>query len=100
MRLFSTLAIASAVVLATSASATPFTTTSPTGGVLPSSVTAVGGVVIDLTGANGNRVVSQVAAGTEYVGSPDATNNPLLFATQNGFDSSVVAALGGGITAP
>lgn len=82
-----------------SASATPFTTTSPTGGALPSAVSAVGGIVVDLTGASGNRIVSQVAANTEFVGSPSAGSFPLLFGTQNGFDATVVSTLGGGITA-
>lgn len=77
--------------------ATPLTSTSPTGGALPSSVSAVGGIVVDLTGANGNRIVSQVAASTEFIGWPTDAN--LVFGTQNGFDSSVVAALGGGISA-
>lgn len=79
--------------------ATPLTVTSPTGGALPSGVSAVGGIVVDLTGSNGNRVVSQVAASTEYIGSPLASQNPLLFGTQSGFSSSVVSALGGGISA-
>lgn len=83
----------------TAAHATPFTFTSPTGGVLPAGVSEVGGIVVDLTGANGTRVVSQVAASTEYVGSPPSSQNPLTFGTQTGFTPSVVSSLGGGITA-
>jgi hypothetical protein len=79
--------------------ATPLTVTSPTGGAVPSTVSAVGGIVVDLTGANGTRVVSQVAASTEYVGFPDASENPLLFGTQTGFTSSIISQLGGGISA-
>lgn len=61
-------------------------------------MTAVGGIVVDLTGANGNRIVSQVAASTEFVGQPSAGVCPLLFGAQNGFDAATGAALGGGIT--
>src|SRR4051812_14081315 len=47
-----------------------FTTTSPTGGgqALPSGVTEVGGIVLDLVGTNGVRVVSQLPASSLYVG--------------------------------
>lgn len=83
---------------ASGAFATAFTVASPAGGTLPSNVTPVGGIVVDLVGANGNRVVSQVAASTEFVGSPGAAAYPLLFGTQMGFTSSVVSALGGGIS--
>lgn len=81
------------------AQATPFTNTSPTGGVLPSAVSTVGGIVVDLTGTNGTRVVSQVAASTEFVGQPNASVYPLLFGTQAGITPSVVSSLGGGISA-
>ena len=92
-------AVAGAALLsAGTAWATPFTVTSPTGGALPSSVSAIGGIVLDLTGANGNRVVSQVAASTEFVGSPDASAYPLLFGTQTGFTPATVTALGGGLS--
>ncbi len=76
--------------------ATPFTITSPTGGAVPSSVSSVGGIVVDLTGTNGNRVISQVAASTEFEGWP--TVSSLLFGTQTGYDSTVISALGGGIS--
>lgn len=76
--------------------ATPLTTTSPTGGALPSGVTAVGGIVADLTGTNGNRIVSQVAASTEFIGNAPAVST-FVFGTQSGFDASVVNQLGGGI---
>ena len=92
VRLLATLSL----IAATSAAfATAFTVGSPAGGVLPSNVTAVGGIVVDLVGRNGNRVVSQVAADTEFIGYPSV--NPQLFGTQTGFNSSVVNALGGGI---
>jgi hypothetical protein len=94
------LAIVSAGLLfASPANATVFTRTSPTGGLLPAGVTEIGGLVLDLTGANGARVVSQVAASSLYVGSPSSSENPLLIGTQTGFTPAVIAALGGGLSA-
>ena len=81
-----------------SAGATTFTLTSPTGGALPSGVTAVGGIVIDLQGLGGSRVISQVAASSEYTGTVPTATNPLTFGTQTGFTPAIVAALGGGIS--
>jgi hypothetical protein len=100
MKRYMSMAIVSAgLVLASSASATVFTRTSPTGGLLPGGVTEIGGLVLDLTGANGVRVVSQVAASSLYVGSPSSSENPLLIGTQTGFTPAVIAALGGGLNA-
>ena len=85
------------------AHATPFTVNSPAGGNLPSGATAIGGVVLDLVGLNGVRVVSQLAASSLFVGfcdsgSPGSFNgNPCTIGIQGGFDSSVTGALGGGI---
>ena len=79
--------------------AIPETRTSPTGGTLPAAVTEVGGIVLDLTGANGVRVVTQLAASSLFVGSPLASNNPLLIGTQTGFDAGILSALGGGLSA-
>ena len=95
---FNTLILASiaAMAVATSATATPFTRTSPNGGLLPAAVTEVGGIVLDLKGANGNRVVSQLSAASLHVGFANG-NNPLLIGTQSGFNAATVAALGGGI---
>ncbi len=82
------------------------TTTSPTGGPLPAGVTAVGGLVVDLEGSNGNRVVSQLAASQMYRGFADfsenpvagvAPGNPLLIGTQTGFSPAVISGLGGGL---
>ena len=92
------LAATSLIAFSSGAIATTFTVTSPAGGTLPSNVTAVGGIVVDLIGANGTRVVSQVAASSEYIGTAPASQYPLLFGTQTGFNSSVVGALGGGIS--
>jgi hypothetical protein len=84
-------------VIASAASATPFTTTSPTNGgqLLPAGVTQVGGIVFDMIGLNGARVVSQLAASTLYVGFSGA-NNPLTIGTQTGFTAGVLSNLGGG----
>lgn len=90
-------------MLASSAAATPFTTTSPTGGPLPAGVTVIGGIVFDLTGANGARVVSQLPASSLFEGfADDGTpiafrGNPLTIGSQSGFNSSITGALGGGL---
>ena len=107
MKSYLKLAAISALFAASSvAYGTPTTENSPTGGSLPAGVTKVGGLVVDLKGANGTRVVSQLAASQMYRGFADSSQNPvagvsagnpLLFGTQNGYDSSVIAALGGGI---
>ena len=100
------LALAATALFAAGAAQAQNTTTSPTGGALPTGVSKVGGVVVDLTGANGNRVVSQLAASALFVGysydpatKPGTANgNPLIFGTQTGYTPAVVATLGGGIT--
>lgn len=74
---------------------TPTTTTSPTGGPLPSGVTAVGGIVADLLGLNGTRIVTQLSAASLFQGF--ASTDPLTIGTQTGFSPAVIAALGGGI---
>lgn len=91
-------AVALALGLATGAvGATPFTSTSPSGGALPSGVGAIGGIVIDLIGANGNRVVAQTAASTLFNGSTSIIG-PTVIGTQTGFTPAVLGALGGGLT--
>jgi hypothetical protein len=96
----------SALALSSVAHATPETTNSPTGGTLPAAVTQVGGLVVDLKGTNGARVVGQLAASQMYRGFADvsenpvsgvASGNPLLFGTQTGFTAAVLNALGGGL---
>jgi hypothetical protein len=67
-----------------------------TRGTLPTAVSEVGGIVLDLIGANGTRVVTQLAASTLFTGF--ATANPFTIGTQSGFSPTVVAALGGGIS--
>jgi len=68
-----------------------------TRGSLPSGVSEVGGIVLDLTGTNGTRVVTQAAANTLYTGTFSPVN-PITIGTQTGFSPSVIAALGGGIS--
>ena len=99
-------ASAVALIYSVPAYASDETRDSPTGGPLPAGVTEVGGIVVDMMGANNTRVVSQLAASELYRGyanysenpvSGVATGNPLLFGTQTGYDSSVLDQLGGGI---
>lgn len=66
-----------------------------TAGTLPSGVSSIGGIVVDLIGLNNARVVSQLAASSLHVGYANA--NPLTIGSQTGFGSSVTDALGGGI---
>ena len=84
-------------LIAGSASATPFTTTSPTnmGQLLPVGVTEIGGIVLDMIGTNNTRIVSQLAASSLFVGFSAA--NPFTIGTQTGFSAAVMAALGGGL---
>ncbi|MCU0892192.1 MAG: hypothetical protein MUE77_10710 [Sandarakinorhabdus sp.] len=85
----------SALTFAASAGATSFTRTSPSGGALPGGVTEVGGIVLDLKGANGVRVVSQLAASSLFSGF--ANGNPQVIGTQTGFTAATLSALGGGL---
>ena len=86
------------------AQATTFTRNSPAGGTLPSGVTEIGGVVVDLIGSNHNRVVSELPASDLFVGycdggTPSSYNgNPCTIGIQTGFTSAVTDALGGGIS--
>ena len=88
------LGLVTSLALTSAATATTFTRTSPTGGLLPGAVTEVGGLVFDLKGLNGVRVVTQIAASSLYTGFADA--NPLRFGSQSGF-APVLGALGGGL---
>lgn len=79
---------------------TTLTMTSPTtGGALPTGVTAVGGIVLDLVGLNGVRVVAQVSAASLFNGvfSP-ADGNPSLIGVLGGLSPQVLAQLGGGLS--
>lgn len=103
LKLFKHGAVLPAVIVAVGgagvqASATTFTRLSPTSeGNVPASVSEVGGIVTDIVGLNGTRVVSQVSASSLFSGFSGLGNNPLLIGTQTGFDNSVTGALGGGI---
>lgn len=82
-----------------------FTLTSPTSrGALPAGASAVGGIVLDLVGANGRRVVSQLSAGALFRGEYDNgtpvafRGNPGTIGIQTGFTAEVLSALGGGLS--
>ncbi|MBB5205928.1 hypothetical protein HNQ51_003259 [Inhella inkyongensis] len=83
--------------LATAASlATPITDVSPTGfNVTSVGASTVGGIVVELLGLNGARVVSQLSAVSLYEGFANA--NPFTVGTQAGFGNAVTGALGGGL---
>lgn len=83
-------------VLAFNASASTFTDTSPVSGTLPSSVSTIGGVVLDLYGLNGTHVVSQLSATSLFVGY--SYTNEFVVGVQSGFSSSIVNQLGGGLS--
>jgi len=73
-----------------------FTYNSPTGSPLPATVSAVGGIVADLIGTNGTRVVAQRAASGLFRGNVGETPFTTI-GTQTGFSAGTIAALGGGI---
>ncbi len=89
------LAILIVAVCTTTTFATSTTTTSPAGGAVPG-ITEIGGVVLDLIGTNGARVVSQLEASALFEGF--SSNNPLTIGVQSGFGATQVSALGGGIS--
>lgn len=87
-------AAAASVMVAGAAGAT---TVSPTSkGALPAAVSVVGGIVADIVGTNGTRVVTQTAASSLFEGF--ASSNPLAIGTQTGFNAAVTNQLGGGIS--
>lgn len=91
-------ALALLLTAGASTAATVATLDSPTSkGELPSGVSVIGGVVLDLIGLNGTRVVSQTAASSLFVGF-NGPGDTLNFGSQSGFDAGVISALGGGIS--
>lgn len=76
--------------------------TSPTtGGALPAGVTPVGGIVLDLIGLNGVRVLVQLSADQLFAGtfSPDTPGgNPGTIGVLGGLSPQVLAQLGGGLS--
>jgi hypothetical protein len=89
---------------ASSAQATTLSMTSPTNGgnTLPAGVTAVGGLVLDVIGTNGVRVVAQLSAASLFVGfynngTPAGFNgNPGTIGIQTGLTPALLSQLGGG----
>ena len=96
MHAMRTMAVVATAVCFTSVAEAQFTFNSPTGNPLPSTVSAVGGIVADLIGTNGARVVAQRAASGLFVGNTPSTQF-LNIGTQSGFTSSLVSQLGGGL---
>ncbi len=86
---------AMAAMLPVATASAQFTYNSPTGQPLPSAVTAVGGIVVDFIGTNGNRLVAQRAASGLFVGNP--VGSIISIGTQTGFTSALLGTLGGGI---
>lgn len=99
----SALFLALTALTAAPAFATAFTDASPTGANVPTGVSTVGGVVLDMIGSNGTRIVSQLSASSLFVGFADTgtpvgnQGNPFTIGTQTGFTAGVIGALGGGI---
>lgn len=86
-------------------SASPFTSTSPTGvDVTTVGASTVGGIVFDFVGANGAHVVSQMPASSLFVGfANDGTpvafrGNPFTIGIGTGFNNAITGALGGGLS--
>ncbi len=98
------IAAACAIALVSgAASASAFTSTSPTGfDVTTVGASTVGGIVVEAVGTNGARVVSQLAASSLFSGYYDNgtpvayRGNPGTIGIQTGYNSSVLSALGGG----
>ncbi|GEC94692.1 hypothetical protein ZRA01_07650 [Zoogloea ramigera] len=98
------IAAACAIALVSgAASASAFTSTSPTGfDVTTVGASTVGGIVVEAVGTNGARVVSQLAASSLFSGYYDDgtpvayRGNPGTIGIQTGYNSSVLSALGGG----
>ena len=73
-----------------------FVRNSPTGTPLPITVSPVGGIVADLIGMNGSRVVAQRAASGLFAGATAGLGNPILIGNQTGFTAAILNQLGGG----
>ncbi|MEQ8654583.1 MAG: calcium-binding protein, partial [Kiloniellales bacterium] len=77
---------------------TDFTRTSPTsGGEVPLQTTEYGGIVIDLIGLNGARVVAQLTSSGLFAQNSTVTGGRTI-GTQSGLDPALIAALGGGLS--
>lgn len=88
----------SLITTASPAQASTFTRNSPTSaGLLPTGVSEVGGIVLDLIGANGTRVVSQLSANSLFHGVTEVDAPNITIGVQSGFNTSILSALGGGL---
>ena len=85
-------------LLSTASVATPFTSTSPAGGVLGAGFSTIGGLVADFVGTNGTRLTAQRAASGLFNNTPNTTPNDITIGTQTGFNAANVGALGGSLT--
>jgi len=91
------LVYAIALVAAPWAGASPFTETPPTSaGELAFAVAPVGGIVLDIVGANGNRISGQITADS-LPGSANYNFSPVNLGTLGGFNDALTGQLGGGI---
>ncbi|XHR28664.1 MAG: autotransporter domain-containing protein [Chthoniobacteraceae bacterium] len=70
---------------------------SPAGGTLPSTISPVGGIVVDIVGLNGTRLMTVVDAGSLLASGTTTTSSLLTIGTATGFTSEQIASLGGGI---
>ncbi|MFN8884764.1 PEP-CTERM sorting domain-containing protein, partial [Gemmatimonas sp.] len=66
-------------------------------GALPSGVSVIGGVVADLIGTNGTRLVSQLSASSLFSGSTPSSTT-FTIGTQTGFTAGNLLLLGGGLS--
>jgi hypothetical protein len=87
-----------------SAQATTLTLTSPTTkGAVPTGISPVGGIVLDLIGLNDTRVTSQLKASELYIGYYNSgtpagyRGNPGTIGIQSGFTPTIIGSLGGGL---
>ncbi len=94
-----TLAAAAVLLPFTIAHAIPQTRISPTGGALPAAVTEIGGIVLDLTGTSGTRLVAQLPASTLFVGNTPSSPASIVIGTQTGFTAAQLTSLGGSFSA-
>ncbi len=84
------------LLLSGGASASVFTDTTPDGfDVTTVGASSIGGIVVVLKGANGSRVVSQLAASSLYLGR--SVDNYFTIGSQGGFTLGVLTTLGGSL---
>lgn len=96
MRKIPRTAVLAATMVFAASTASAQTKDSPAGGTLPGAVSVIGGIVTDLIGLNGNRLVAQLAASSLFEGNVSGAV-PVTIGAQSGFNAATLAALGGGI---